>query len=151
MKSVVEDVFSVEVAEHRLDANSRAHPFQALSAVIQGACDDVQELARERGFRIVASQHLPDFLVPPPEVSVSARYENGEGQVAAADNGVGIPPPDQARIFRRYEKGNTLEAGQGLGLFLAREAVTQLGGRIWVDSEPGRGSTFYFTLAEPSD
>ena len=67
-----------------------------------------------------------------------------------SDQGIGIPPDEQRKLFRRfYRVDNRLSRetqGAGLGLFLARAIVEAQGGRIWVDSQPGRGSRFSFTL-----
>ena len=67
-----------------------------------------------------------------------------------ADSGIGISPEDQKRLFQKFfraDNSSTREAGgTGLGLVIAKTIVELLGGTIWVDSEPGRGSRFYFTL-----
>jgi len=68
--------------------------------------------------------------------------------VTVADNGPGIPPEDQERIFEpstRLEHQHH-ETGYGLGLAVCRQIVQAHYGRIWVESAPGRGSTFHFTL-----
>jgi len=65
------------------------------------------------------------------------------------DTGVGIAPEDQPRVFEEFRQVGTSTAkqeGTGLGLALCRKFVELHGGRIWVESEPGRGSTFTFTL-----
>jgi signal transduction histidine kinase len=64
------------------------------------------------------------------------------------DNGIGIPAGHEERIFEIYERGDRARdlPGSGVGLALCRRIVEQEGGRIWVESEPGVGSTFYFTL-----
>jgi Na+/proline symporter/nitrogen-specific signal transduction histidine kinase len=71
-------------------------------------------------------------------------------RVEVQDNGAGISPEHQAVIFEKFRQvGDTLTQkppGTGLGLAICREIVTRLGGRLWVDSAPGRGSTFSFTL-----
>jgi DNA-binding response OmpR family regulator len=67
-----------------------------------------------------------------------------------ADDGVGISPADQERIFESFQQGDRMmsaQEGTGLGLTLSRRIVELHGGRLWVESEPGRGSTFRFTLA----
>lgn len=76
----------------------------------------------------------------------------GEGLgIAIADTGRGIAPEDRSRIFEPFDDGGDVrhkhEAGMGLGLSIVRQAVEALGGRIAVESEPGRGSTFAVTLA----
>jgi signal transduction histidine kinase len=68
-----------------------------------------------------------------------------QAEVAVADTGVGIDPADQARIFEEFQQAGQQE-GSGLGLALARSLVALHGGNLWVESEPGSGSTFTFTL-----
>ncbi len=81
-------------------------------------------------------------------VSASARAEGGWVQFSVRDNGVGIQPDAMARIFERFYKADQSrsEGGTGLGLSIARHTVEAHGGRIWVESVPGEGSTFTFTL-----
>jgi len=89
-------------------------------------------------------------------VRVSARTTDGLVELEVKDTGIGIPKEDHLRIFeefhRRETKNRTKESeGTGLGLALARRFVQMHGGNIWVDSEPGKGSRFYFTLPMGSD
>jgi PAS domain S-box-containing protein len=83
-------------------------------------------------------------------IRVAARVDGQSAIVSVSDQGIGIAPEDQARLFRRfYRVDNRLRRetqGAGLGLFLARLIVEAQGGRIWVESQPGRGSRFSFTL-----
>jgi PAS domain S-box-containing protein len=79
-------------------------------------------------------------------VTVAARERGGAVEVRVVDEGVGIPPVDQERIFRKFESGRGASGGTGLGLFLARGLVAAMGGRIWVDSGEGKGSSFVFEL-----
>ena len=85
-----------------------------------------------------------------PEVRIGARDEgSGAGQVAlyVRDNGIGIDPAHQARVFELFHRLDPRVEGTGLGLALARRIVETHGGRIWVESAgAGRGSTFCFTL-----
>jgi signal transduction histidine kinase len=70
--------------------------------------------------------------------------------VYVADQGIGIPAEEQARIFDRFHRVQSEQQrrtkGTGLGLYLARAIVEAHGGRIWVESMPGRGSVFIFSL-----
>ena len=78
------------------------------------------------------------------------RRRGGELVVSVTDTGMGIAPADQPKVFERFKQvGDTLTdkpKGTGLGLPICREIVEHHGGRIWVDSELGQGSTFSFTL-----
>jgi signal transduction histidine kinase len=83
-------------------------------------------------------------------VSVAAKPMNGFIQVAISDSGVGIAPEVQKILFEKTTgystRGTANEKGTGLGLILCKEFVERMGGKIWLESEPGKGSTFYFTL-----
>ncbi len=83
-------------------------------------------------------------------VRLSLQVENGAVRVDVQDNGPGIAAADQGIIFEKFRQGEDTNsgrpAGTGLGLPISREIIDHLGGRLWVDSEPGRGATFSFTL-----
>jgi signal transduction histidine kinase len=83
-------------------------------------------------------------------VDVSATSDNGEVVVSVADTGPGIAVSDRERIFEEFQQARDTNGerpeGTGLGLALSRSLVELHGGRIWVESEPGKGSTFIFTL-----
>jgi len=89
---------------------------------------------------------------PPEEgrVEVVVRAGDGHVEVAVSDNGPGIRLEDQPVIFEKFRQaGDTLTekpTGTGLGLPISRHIIAHLGGRLWVQSEPGRGSVFFFTL-----
>jgi two-component system, OmpR family, phosphate regulon sensor histidine kinase PhoR len=78
-------------------------------------------------------------------VTVSARRREDAVEVAVADEGMGIPASERERIFSKFYKAGGGQ-GTGLGLFIAQGLVREMGGRIWVDSEEGRGSRFAFEL-----
>ena len=89
----------------------------------------------------------------PPRVSVRAGREGdgGDGELwrfAVQDNGIGIEAPYHDRIFEVFQRlhGVGEYEGSGIGLAVTRNAVEQHGGRIWLESEPGQGTTFFFTL-----
>jgi len=67
-------------------------------------------------------------------------------RVTVSDSGTGIPPAVVARIFEPFFTTKPIGRGTGLGLALSKKLIELHGGRIWVDSEPGKGSTFTFTL-----
>jgi signal transduction histidine kinase len=80
-------------------------------------------------------------------VLVTAMAEDGEARVSVADTGPGIPPEHLPHVFDRFwQARSTRRAGAGLGLAIARGIVEAHGGVIGVQSEPGRGTTFHFTL-----
>jgi two-component system phosphate regulon sensor histidine kinase PhoR len=86
------------------------------------------------------------------DVAVRARADDGEVVVSVVDQGIGIPKADQGRIFERFykvDRARVRGGGTGLGLSIARNVLQQHGGRIWVESEEGVGSTFSFALPIP--
>jgi two-component system OmpR family sensor kinase/two-component system sensor histidine kinase BaeS len=94
-----------------------------------------------------ALRHAPDA----GKVVISAQALPAQVQVSVADDGPGIAPEDLPSVFERFWHGTQPRAqGSGLGLTIARELVRAHGGRIWVESEPGQGSTFSFTLPGPA-
>jgi signal transduction histidine kinase/DNA-binding response OmpR family regulator len=108
--------------------------------------DEVE--ADERKVKQVVFNLLSNAVKFTPDggrVEVSARRVGDRAEVAVADTGVGIDPADQARIFQEFQQAGHQE-GSGLGLALARSLVALHGGSLWVESEPGSGSTFIFTL-----
>ncbi|HEX9652367.1 MAG TPA: ATP-binding protein, partial [bacterium] len=88
-------------------------------------------------------------------VTCRARRENGEIVVSVIDTGTGIAAEDQSKVFEKFKQvGDTLSnrpKGTGLGLPICKEIVEHHGGRIWVESELGKGSTFSFTLPLQAD
>ncbi len=88
---------------------------------------------------------------PPPRIHVSAKREDTDWVFSVADNGPGIDPAFHNRIFGVFKRLHGKDyPGNGLGLAFCKKTVEWLGGRIWVESTPGAGSTFYFTLP-PAD
>jgi signal transduction histidine kinase len=85
------------------------------------------------------------------EVAIAAARADREVRVSVTDTGPGIAPADQDRIFQEFqqtEAGVQQREGTGLGLALSKRLVELHGGRIWVESEPGHGSRFVFTLPQ---
>jgi two-component system sensor histidine kinase BaeS len=95
-----------------------------------------------------AFQHTPEG----GGVTLSARRHDDGVAVTVSDTGVGITPEDRPYIFERFWRGDRArrrlgdEGGSGLGLAIARQLVELHGGEIFVESEPGRGARFTFTL-----
>jgi signal transduction histidine kinase len=161
------DLSKVEAGQVELDV----HPFSLREALERGVVM-VRERATEDGVR-VAFVADPDvdvvdgderrikqvifnllsnavkFTPTGGEVDVSATRVNGEVRVSVADTGPGVAPEDRERIFEEFQQSETgveHREGTGLGLALSKRYVELHGGRIWLESELGHGSTFTFAL-----
>jgi len=140
--SVVADVVSAAVASangHRLVADVGPEPLAAQA--------DPEKL------RQVLDQLVSNAVKYSPgggTVSVSAQRRRDVVEVAVTDEGVGIPAAERERIFAKFYKAGGGQ-GTGLGLFIAQGLVREMGGKIWVDSEEGRGSRFAFELPVAQD
>src|SRR5439155_7948777 len=81
------------------------------------------------------------------EVSIEARVADGAFLVSVADTGPGISEADQQKVFEEFQQADSsstrTKGGSGLGLSISRRIVELHGGRLWVESLPGEGSTFY--------
>lgn len=88
-----------------------------------------------------------------PRIHISAVAQSGCWLFSVSDNGVGIDPRDQERIFMIFERVRPLrdDSGTGIGLAICKKIVDGHHGRIWVDSRPGEGATFRFTISVSRD
>lgn len=152
-------------------SNSNNLSFQAtdLSRVLDRVLGDLELLIKENSAVIthdplptvradpVQMNHLLQNLLTnaikfrreePPAIHISAGRQNEEWLFSVADNGIGIEPQYLERIFVIFKRLQTQEAapGTGIGLAISKKIVENHNGRIWADSTPGEGSTFYFTL-----
>ena len=100
-------------------------------------------------FRNLVSNAIK-FSFPKEQILISAVRKNSEYVFSVSDNGIGIRPYALEKLFRIDQSYSTIgtqnEKGSGLGLLLCKEFVDKHGGRIWVESELWKGSTFYFTI-----
>jgi signal transduction histidine kinase len=140
------DVFSVTDAAV---AAARTHLPEGVSLRLEATAGLPQAAADPDRLRQVI-ENLVDNAVrhSPRGGTIEVRLEADDGRltVAVADEGPGIPPAEHERVFERFYRGTSASPGLGLGLYLARELVDAMGGRIRVESEPGAGATFTVEL-----
>jgi signal transduction histidine kinase len=139
----------------------------ALAAELSGQLGDPDQTAR---IQILVADEVPPVAADPAQldrvltnllsnalkyapadtpVLVSVHQSGPELVVGVTDRGIGMSQEEQAQLFRRYyraERAQAISSGLGLGLYVTRALVEAHGGRIWVESAPGEGSTFRFTL-----
>jgi len=123
----------------------------ALTQEVDAKLGDI--VADERKFKQILLNLLSNAVKFTPDggrIDVSARHDDGQAVIAVRDTGIGIAATDQATVFEEFRQVGSdytkKHEGTGLGLALTRKFVELHGGRIWVDSEPGKGSTFTFTI-----
>jgi signal transduction histidine kinase len=166
MKNLIDDVLQYS----RVTTHGRPLAPVDLMAVARRATQNVQTSLAASGAEVVF-ENLPEVegdatqlvqLVQnliangikynrskPPRVEIAAgRNDDGEWVISVRDNGIGIDPKYQDRIFRIFARLHTREefGGTGIGLALSRRILERHGGRIWVESAEGKGATFSFTL-----
>jgi PAS domain S-box-containing protein len=116
---------------------------------------DLPEVVADPGQMIRLFQNLIGnglkFSKKSPQIHISAVEMNEHYQFSVNDNGIGIEPQYFARIFQIFQRLHPKEEyqGTGIGLAICQRIIERHGGKIWVESNPGLGSTFYFTLPKP--
>ena len=165
MKALITDL----LAYSRVDTRSRVLEPTDCNAVLERALANLRASIEENGAS-VASDPLPTVdadasqleqvfqnLVgnaikyrgeEAPQVHISAGRDEADWRFSVSDNGIGIEPQYAERIFVMFRRLHTSgeKEGTGIGLAICKKIVESHGGRIWVDSEPGQGSTFHFTI-----
>jgi signal transduction histidine kinase len=145
IRAVVSDV--VEVAEQAPAANG--HDF-----VVQLPDEPLDAEADGEKLRQILANLVDNAIKFSPNggrVTIAARRGDESVEVRVVDEGIGIPEEEQRRIFTKFYRGESATrdptaTGTGLGLFIARGLVAAMGGRMWVDSREGAGSSFAFEL-----
>jgi len=139
------ELISEELDEIKLTVNSHAFTFNPATPVTVNA--DREKISS------VISNLLSNAVKYSPRgklVTVSCALHDNEVQVSVTDDGMGIRPQDLPRIFDRYYRSESQHtrhiSGFGVGLYLSAEIIRRHDGCIWVESEKGKGSKFYFTL-----
>jgi PAS domain S-box-containing protein len=166
MHTLITDLLSLS----RVGTRVRIFETTDLNPLLDQALQSVRDSAEQAGARITRdrlptlevdavqmTQLLQNLLAnaikfrgeQPPEIHVVAKLRaDGQWQFAVRDNGIGIEPQYFQRIFLIFQRLHTRKEypGTGIGLAICKKIVERHGGRIWVESEPGQGSTFYFTI-----
>jgi two-component system NtrC family sensor kinase len=170
MKALIDNILDIGRIEMGIEAEFEPTD---LAAVTRNALGSLQSLAAEREVRLDSKldEGLPPVFGAPlrleqavanlvgnalkftpagGQVTVQARHENGEAVVRVSDTGPGIPSWLQARLFQKFTRLRRQETraqeGHGLGLAIVRSVVEAHQGRVWVESAPGQGSRFWFTV-----
>jgi len=166
MQRIIEDLLAYS------RVGTRGKPFETtdLEAVFNQALDNLK-VAIEENNATITHDPLPTVMADvtqmiqlfqnlagnaikfrkkeePPRVHVSARRKENEWLFSVRDNGIGISPEFQSRLFNIFQREHTASEypGTGIGLAICKKIVERHGGRIWAESVHGEGSTFYFTI-----
>lgn len=127
-----------------MNPKHRIRVVRATPVVVQGDRDRLQDMTMQ------LLENAVKYSPGGGDIDVAVDLLNDEATVSVTDHGVGIPRAKQARIFERFYRAHTGTpydyGGMGVGLYIAKEIIQDHGGRMWFDSEEGRGSTFRFSL-----
>lgn len=156
--SAYEDMSFAEMAQEAVDrVHGRLHKGGVMVEIDPG----LPEIRGDRARLLEVVQNLVDNAAkfmgdqPQPLIRIGVRVERGEAAFLVADNGMGIDPRYQKRVFDLFDKLDPRAEGTGVGLALVKRIIELHGGRVWVESAgAGQGSTFLFTVspsAPPSD
>ena len=141
---------SLELPLKRAITNLRAAIEESRASVTHDELPsaDVDEVQLAQLFQNLIGNALKFRGGAEPRIHVSAIEQDAEWRVSIADNGIGIEPQYFERIFMLFQRLHTMGEypGTGIGLAICKKVVERHGGRIWVQSQLGQGSTFHFTL-----
>jgi light-regulated signal transduction histidine kinase (bacteriophytochrome) len=165
MQGLIDDLLAysrVGTRKGPLRETDAARAFQQAVANLQAAIQENGAVVRAKGLPVVCAdatqlvQLLQNLIgnaikfrrAAVPVVQVTASRRGDEWQFAVADNGIGIELRHQRRIFDMFQRLHSRPQypGNGVGLAICKRIVERHGGRIWVESQPGEGSQFFFTL-----
>ena len=169
MKQLIQDLLAFS------RVGTRGNPFEAVESevIVQHALANLQTSIEEAGANITYDtlpvikgdgiqlgqvfQNLISNAIKfrgdaPPQIFIAAEWREGMWRFAVRDNGIGFDPQFSERIFIIFQRLHTRAeyGGTGIGLAICKKIIERHGGRIWVESQPGSGAVFYFTLP-PAD
>jgi PAS domain S-box-containing protein len=169
MKGLIQDLLTFSRAG-RQSLDVQNVPAESL---VRRAVDNLKAAIEERSAQVSWDQPLPEVAADAgllvqvfqnlvangikfqnngvPRVHVSVDEQATEWVFSVRDNGIGIDPRHSGRIFRIFERLNASDqySGTGMGLAISQKIAERHGGRIWFDSQPGEGSTFFFSIPRP--
>lgn len=164
---VTEAIQMARIEAGRVVLRRESHSVQEL---VESALDKLRPAVEDRNLQVKITDGLPRVWVdgelievalrqlidnalkyspPGSPVSLAAEAKDGRVIISVSDHGPGIPEAEQTRIFEKFYRADASRhqiPGAGLGLVIAREIIHAHGGEIWVDSRPGQGATFQFSL-----
>ncbi len=122
---------------------SGAEVFQSELPVVKGDFNQITQL-----FQNLIANAVKFRTAAPPEIHVEAKRHGGEWLFCVRDNGIGLEPRYAEQIFEIFKRLHTRREypGTGIGLAICKKVVTRHGGRIWVESELGKGASFFWTF-----
>ena len=139
------------VLSHALD-NLKIAIKESKATVIHDRLPEVKadEIQLVQLFQNLISNSLKFRDTKKPRIHISAEKNSHEWIFSVRDNGIGIDSQHAERIFQIFQRlhGRKEYPGTGIGLAVCKRIVERHSGRIWVDSQPGKGTTFYFTIPE---
>lgn len=173
LKGVADDVQALAIAQGSEETAQGRR--LSLRALIAETVEELLTMAGERGVRIEVQEPIPDVQVDATRVELvlinlvgnAVKYSDpaeedrwvrlgvqrepeGYWRISVEDNGLGIPEEMHDLIFEQFVRAHPEVAdGTGLGLAIVQAAIEQIGGRIWLESKPGDGTTFHFTVVDP--
>jgi PAS domain S-box-containing protein len=168
MKTMIDDLLDYSRLETRAEATCGVDLAEVLDTALRTLAPRIEEAGAkievqaplpsvegspaqfERLFRNLLSNAIKFHGDEPPIVSVSAEDVDGEWVVTVRDNGIGVAPGKERQVFDVFQRLHSQDeyGGTGMGLAICKRIIERHGGRIWVESAPGGGSAFKFTVPE---
>jgi len=167
MERLIEDLLELS----RVGRLSRPYENVSVKDIVQEALSSLEYLIQEKGIEVRVARDLPEIRCVPEQIEqvfnnlisnavkymgdqkrprIEIGWEEGQSEYTffVRDNGVGIPKEHHEKIFALFHRVEPREKGDGtgIGLTIVRRIVENHGGKVWVESEVGKGSTFYFTI-----